>query len=163
MHRDALLRTGTYRPSGRGYARRSFGRRGIADQQWRQSDGAVMMNRITAYSCYRCGNEFPIDLPIDSRGCPSCLETAPSNLRVVYRAPTSATLTVKGTDRWPSLWRYAERLPFDESSAVSLGEGLTPLLRSERIGAAIGVPNLSSRTKGTIQPGHTRIGSQPLL
>ncbi|GAA5663242.1 threonine synthase [Brucella sp. NBRC 14130] len=107
-----------------------------------------MMNRIAAYSCYRCGNEFPIDMPIDSRGCPSCLEIAPSNLKVLYRAPTPATSTVKGIARLPSLWRYAERLPFDESSAVSLGEGLTPLLRSERIGAVIGVPNLFIKNEG---------------
>ncbi|PQZ27085.1 threonine synthase [Ochrobactrum vermis] len=42
----------------------------------------------------------------------------------------------------PSLWRYAEKLPFDSRTAISMGEGLTPLLRSERIGNEIGVTDL---------------------
>ena len=107
-----------------------------------------MTHQIVAYSCYRCGSEFPIDLPIDSRGCPSCLQTASSNLRVLYRAPFPATFINNGRSDLPSLWRYSERLPFDESRAVSLGEGLTPLLRSERIGAVIGAPNFFIKNEG---------------
>ncbi|MBA8841879.1 pyridoxal-phosphate dependent enzyme [Ochrobactrum sp. RH2CCR150] len=107
-----------------------------------------MTHQIVAYSCYRCGSEFPIDMPIDSRGCPSCLDTAPSNLRVFYRAPFPATFINKGRFDLPSLWRYSERLPFDESRAISLGEGLTPLLRSERIGAAIAVPHFFIKNEG---------------
>ncbi|MFK3666636.1 pyridoxal-phosphate dependent enzyme [Ochrobactrum teleogrylli] len=107
-----------------------------------------MIDKIAAYCCYRCGGEFPINLPIDSRGCPACVQTAPSNLRVLYRPPSPAKLTHKGKSGLPSLWRYCEKLPFDERRAVSLGEGLTPLLRSERIGAAIGTPNFFIKNEG---------------
>ncbi len=41
-----------------------------------------------------------------------------------------------------SIWRYAEFLPADPKHAVSLGEGVTPLLKVPRLGRKIGVPNL---------------------
>lgn len=106
------------------------------------------MAQLAAYVCYRCGNHFPIGHAIDSRGCPSCFDAAPSNLRLAYganeataRIPTKATLP-------PSLWRYDDRLPFDADVAVSLGEGLTPLLPAERLGAEIGVPGLLVKNEG---------------
>lgn len=101
-----------------------------------------MIGRIVAYSCHRCGAEFPLSLPIDSRGCPSCLETAPSNLRLVYRTAGLPIADEQKRPELPSLWRYADKLPFDARAAISMGEGLTPLLRSERIGNEIGVPDL---------------------
>lgn len=48
----------------------------------------------------------------------------------------------------PSLWRYADRLPFEAQAAVSLGEGLTPLLAATRLGAEIGVANLFIKNEG---------------
>ena len=42
--------------------------------------------------------------------------------------------------RPPSLWRYREVLPIDTSEIpVSLGEGMTPLLRAPRVEAALGM------------------------
>ena len=53
-----------------------------------------------------------------------------------------------------SLWRYHELLPVSSpESAVSLGEGLTPLLPMERLGAALGVPGLHRRPR---RPRRTR-------
>lgn len=105
------------------------------------------MARAAAYACYRCGQEFPLDLVIDSRGCPSCFSEAPSNLHMVYRHGHGGQQL--GSD-WslPSLWRYADRLPFDRQDAMSLGEGLTPLLPASKIGAAIGVPGLLVKNEG---------------
>ncbi len=41
------------------------------------------------------------------------------------------------------MWRYRELMPlFDGESPVSLGEGWTPLIHAERLGARIGVPQL---------------------
>jgi threonine synthase len=40
------------------------------------------------------------------------------------------------------MWRYEERLPVSASSAVTLGEGGTPLLECPGIGSAIGLPRL---------------------
>ncbi|WID99740.1 threonine synthase (plasmid) [Bosea vestrisii] len=42
----------------------------------------------------------------------------------------------------PSLWRYAAMLPLDASEAVSLGEGLTPLVPIPGIGARLGLAQL---------------------
>jgi threonine synthase len=48
-----------------------------------------------------------------------------------------------------SMWRYAPLLPVhDPKHIVSLGEGLTPLLRTERLGAAIGANDLWVKDEG---------------
>lgn len=45
--------------------------------------------------------------------------------------------------RGPSLWRYHELLPiYDRSNIISLGEGATPLIKSNALGAALGLNNL---------------------
>ncbi|MCY1669002.1 pyridoxal-phosphate dependent enzyme [Rhizobium sp. SL86] len=105
------------------------------------------MARAAAYACYRCGQEFPLDLVIDSRGCPTCFAEAPSNLHMVYRHAGGGP-PVSSNRSLPSLWRYADRLPFDRRDAISLGEGLTPLLPGTKLGAAIGVPGLLVKNEG---------------
>jgi threonine synthase len=56
--------------------------------------------------------------------------------------------------RPPSLWRYHELLPVRSAgSVVSLGEGLTPLLPMERLGAALGVPRLLMKDEGALPTG----------
>ena len=49
-----------------------------------------------------------------------------------------ATMTPEAVaGRAPTMWRYKELLPVeDESKIASLGEGMTPLLKCERLGAA---------------------------
>ncbi|HEX9854148.1 MAG TPA: threonine synthase [Acidimicrobiia bacterium] len=45
--------------------------------------------------------------------------------------------------RAPTMWRYRELLPVDrDENVVSLGEGMTPLLRCERLGASLGLDDL---------------------
>ena len=95
------------------------------------------------YECLRCAVRYPFDLRIDSRGCPVCFDSAPSNFRVVpsprrHEQPSQLT----------SLWRYASRLPCPPNHAVSLGEGLTPLLAAERFGYEVDVPNLLIKDEG---------------
>jgi threonine synthase len=49
----------------------------------------------------------------------------------------------------PSMWRYAPLLPVrDPAHVVSLGEGLTPLLKTERLGEKIGARNLWVKDEG---------------
>lgn len=51
--------------------------------------------------------------------------------------------------RVASLWRYAEVLPApDASSVVTLGEGWTPLLAAERLGARFGLARLFVKDEG---------------
>src|SRR5262245_57337353 len=41
------------------------------------------------------------------------------------------------------MWRYRELMPvFDAEQPVTLGEGFTPLVRAERLGRRLGLPNL---------------------
>jgi len=52
-------------------------------------------------------------------------------------------------DELPGIWRYAAHLPLtDPAHIVSLGEGDTPLLRSARLGADIGLPQLYFKNEG---------------
>src|SRR5258706_4769099 len=53
--------------------------------------------------------------------------------------------------RPPDLWRYHELLPVSAAAnVVSLGEGMTALLRMSRTGAALGVPGLMMKDEGLI-------------
>ncbi|HEX8185876.1 MAG TPA: threonine synthase [Blastocatellia bacterium] len=56
----------------------------------------------------------------------------------------SATLRRESlAGREPTLWRYREVLPVaDEANRITLGEGFTPLLKAERLGARLGMDNL---------------------
>jgi threonine synthase len=48
-----------------------------------------------------------------------------------------------------SMWRYAPVLPVDKPGAiVSLGEGMTPLIRTPRIGRSVGADNLWIKDEG---------------
>jgi len=45
--------------------------------------------------------------------------------------------------RQPNLWRYREVLPVeDDNNVLTLGEGMTPLIKAERLGAQLGMPHL---------------------
>lgn len=76
----------------------------------------------------------------DLSACPACGAT----LDVRYDSPD---LSVDPGQ--PGIWRYAARLPLrDLAHAVSLGEGGTPLLRSARLGAELGLPELYFKVEG---------------
>lgn len=57
-------------------------------------------------------------------------------------------------DREPNLWRYWELLPLkDRKNMVSLGEGMTPLIKLEAAGPEIGLNNLYLKDEGIIPSG----------
>lgn len=58
------------------------------------------------------------------------------------RAAATLTRSVLAT-RPPTLWRYEEVLPLsDPANRISLGEGMTPLLKAERLGQQLGLKHL---------------------
>ncbi len=80
----------------------------------------------TALSCIRCGRSYPLD-EFD-RVCGACeREGVAANLSVVYDESTPPD-----RDALPSaprtLWRFADALPLETDAAISLGEGMTPLI-----------------------------------
>ena len=62
----------------------------------------------------------------------------------------AATLTRESlAGRVASLWRYREVLPLDdERNKLTLGEGMTPLLKAERLGAQLALSNLFIKDEG---------------
>ena len=56
--------------------------------------------------------------------------------------------------RNPDLWRYRELLPVRESeNIVTLGEGMTPLLKLDKLGKDLGLSNLYLKDEGIIPTG----------
>ena len=56
--------------------------------------------------------------------------------------------------REPTMWRYRELLPVsDETKIASLGEGMSPLLRCERLGAALGLTDLWVKDESQLPTG----------
>jgi len=64
-------------------------------------------------------------------------------VRYDLEAVKSAVTREQMASRPPSLWRWRELLPVEKlESIVTLGEGLTPLLRCPRLGQEIGLNDL---------------------
>jgi threonine synthase len=95
------------------------------------------MGRPIALECIRCGCRY--SLADYAEDCRRCHGAAPSNLTVRYESEL-ASLRREALGEGPStLWRYAEALPVDAADAVSLGEGMTPLVRAPCLGDELGV------------------------
>ena len=95
---------------------------------------------LTHLTCARCGLKH--DWALLQNLCAECQGPllATYNLQEVARAWPRVSLKTRGHR---SLWRYREVLPLPSVvEPVSLGEGGTPLLRMEHLGAALGLENL---------------------
>lgn len=61
-------------------------------------------------------------------------------------------VTLSGREN--SLWRYHEMLPvLDERNKVSLGEGMTPIVTTSRLGEDVGINNLMIKDEGMVPTG----------
>jgi threonine synthase len=82
--------------------------------------------------CMRCRQAYPLEA--FDRNCGACAaEQVASNLTLRYPdagTPDRAALTSSPQ----SLWRYADFLPLDAADAVSLGEGMTPMIAVDGFG-----------------------------
>ena len=96
------------------------------------------MRYFEGYRCSGCGREIPAG---SSAGeCPSCSSPllGAYDLPLLGRTVTREEFLGRGVR---GLWSFHELLP-DLSRRVSLGEGGTPLIRAERLGAIIGASEL---------------------
>jgi threonine synthase len=100
-----------------------------------------MMQRIASLTCIRCNAAYPVSATVS--GCPKCLGTAPSNLRVKYtfEARRGWHIEASGSNA-RSMWRYGDMLPVPSRHAVSLGEGGTALAEAPRMAAKLGLVRL---------------------
>jgi threonine synthase len=80
-------------------------------------------------------------------GCPRCREHGVAvNLTVAYDfAPLAGVTPASFAPGAPGLWRYRHLLPVRSVSPISLGEGATPLVHLERLGARLGLPRLYAK------------------
>ncbi len=96
----------------------------------------------TNLTCLNCGKEYPLGRMFE--GCPQCREeNFAANLVVDYdyelikeRIDRNVLEKRKGH----GIWKYEELLPMrSEGKKITLGEGETPLLECDKLGAELGI------------------------
>jgi len=100
------------------------------------------MSKVVSLQCLRCGTHYTPDYR--GLGCEACTGELASNLRVQYDADDVRAWAFNTGEhrRIGGLWQFADMLPVDRDCAVSLGEGGTPLVATERLAAYLGIENL---------------------
>lgn len=99
--------------------------------------------------CPKCGRKYSLEVENHLCACGS-------PLLVDYDLDAARKVVGRDTfrGREASLWRYRELLPvYDDENVVTLGEGLTPLLRLRRAGERAGIRNLYVKDEGIIPTG----------
>jgi threonine synthase len=108
------------------------------------------MAKVLELKCRECARGYPVE-PIYA--CEFCF--AP--LEPVYDYDKiRATVTREQIESGPpSIWRYEPILPeIDRSKRIDLGAGFTPLVRSDRLAAELGIENLYLKND-TANPTHS--------
>jgi threonine synthase len=104
---------------------------------------------LSHLECATCGAAHDADQIQGTCACGSPLLARYDTDRVRAKVGRSEIAT-----RPPDLWRYHELLPVSAAAnVVTMGEGMTPLLRLPRTGAALGVPGLMMNDEGVIPTG----------
>jgi len=96
------------------------------------------MAKLLGLKCRECGAEYELQA---THVCEMCF----GPLDVVYdHAALKKVVTRERIEHGPaSMWRYRDLLPIEDSTpVVTLGEGFTPLVKAERLGAELGLRNL---------------------
>jgi threonine synthase len=96
------------------------------------------MSKLLGLRCRECSSEFELQA---THVCENCF----GPLDVVYdQAQMKKTVSRSRIESGPtSMWRYRDLLPIEDSvQVVTLGEGLTPLVKADRLGAELGLRNL---------------------
>ena len=104
-----------------------------------------MKSYLTHLECTYCGIELSADEP--HRTCPDCG-------KVLYPRYDlqSASAALKREDlkeRPPNMWRYFEVMPvLDQANVVTLGEGFTPIFKTDRLATDTGCSSLFIKDEG---------------
>ncbi len=108
---------------------------------------------VLELECSACGKKY--DASVEQHLC-----TCGKPLLARYDLKrAAATLTLESLQWRPrTLWRYAEVLPNDPP--VSLGEGMTPLVHAQRVGASISTTGEGATAKRSISPTGESTGSE---
>jgi threonine synthase len=91
-------------------------------------------NFVTGLRCRVCGKSYPVE-PINF-----CTDDfGPLEVTYDYAALAGKLTREKIASRAPGMWRYRELLPLAGGPTVGLQVGGTPLVRADRLAAALGV------------------------
>jgi threonine synthase len=109
-----------------------------------------MKSFIKHLKCSKCQKTYSPDKVMQL--CTSC-----SSPLIVEYDLNEVKLSVNKEDiskRKPDLWRYFELLPLkDESNKVTLGEGMTPIVKLSNLGKEIGLEELYIKDEGLLPTG----------
>lgn len=101
------------------------------------------MSKATHLECSLCRRSYAADQVQHLCAC-----GGPLLVRYDLAAIRSAWNRAQVREGPPNMWRYAAVLPAANASIVTLGEGMTPLVRTARLGAQIGARNLWIKDEG---------------
>jgi threonine synthase len=92
------------------------------------------MAHVQGLRCRECGRDYEV-APVYT--CEWCF--GPLEVTYDYDAVTAAISRDRLAAGPASIWRYADLLPVERGHAVDLGAGFTPLVRADRLAAALGL------------------------
>lgn len=96
------------------------------------------MVKLLGLRCRECGAEYELQA---THVCEMCF--GPLDVVFDYAALKKVVTRKRIEDGPKSMWRYRDLLPIEDSiPIVSLGEGMTPLIKADRLGAELGLRNL---------------------
>jgi threonine synthase len=91
---------------------------------------------------------------LESEALQTLHEGRPLWVRYDLEAVAAAMTKEAVAGREPTMWRYRELLPVrDDANVVSLGEGMSPLMRVDRLGAEFGLTNLWIKDESQLPTG----------
>ena len=104
---------------------------------------------VTHLECSRCGATYESEQLVNLCRCGGPLLVR-YDLDKIKAHLTQEDLA----SRQPDLWRYRELLPVRESgNIISLGEGMTPLVKLEQLGAELSLSRLYMKDEGLLPTG----------
>src|SRR5207253_10134416 len=96
------------------------------------------MSRVLGLRCRECGTEYEVQ---PTHVCEMCF--GPLDVVYDYDAIRKRISRERVEAGPPSMWRYRDLLPVEDSvPVVTLGEGFTPLVKADRLGEELGLRNL---------------------
>jgi threonine synthase len=96
------------------------------------------MSHVLGLRCRECGTEYQLQA---THVCEMCF--GPLDVAYDYDAIRRVISRDRIEAGPPSMWRYRDLLPVGpEAQLVTLGEGFTPLVKADRLGAELGLRNL---------------------
>jgi len=102
---------------------------------------------IKGLKCRECGKAYPVE-PLAI--CEECF--GPLEVDYDYEAIGKTLTRDEIASRPRTLWRYRELLPLDGEPTVGVNTGCTPLVRADRLAAALGVRELFIKNDAVSHP-----------